>query len=116
MNRLSHSPQSEEFLEDLAEELSVPPSRYEQAEQSYNSLGSWLHREASRVRRYDPQVYVQGSFRLGTTIRPSSEDEEYDIDSVCEFRKLSKSHLTQRQLKEVLGQEIDAYRIARNMG
>jgi hypothetical protein len=116
MNRLSLSPQSEEFLEDLAEELSVPPSRYEQAEQSYNSLGSWLHREASRVRRYDPQVYVQGSFRLGTTIRPSSEEEEYDIDSVCEFRKLSKSHLTQRQLKELLGQEIDAYRIARNMG
>jgi hypothetical protein len=115
MNRISQSPQSEEFLEDLAEELSVPPSRYEQAEQSYTSLGSWLHRETSRVRRYDPQVYVQGSFRLGTAIRPSSEAEEYDVDSVCEFRKLSKSHLTQRQLKQLLGQEIDAYRIARNM-
>ncbi|MCZ3030519.1 hypothetical protein NYY88_19625, partial [Acinetobacter baumannii] len=64
------SRESEEFLEDLAEELAVPPSRYEDAERSYNSLGKWLHRDASTVRGYDPQVYVQGSFRLGTTIRP----------------------------------------------
>jgi hypothetical protein len=107
--------ESEEFLEDLAEELSVPPSRYEQAERSYKSLGDWLHRDASSVRQYGPKVYVQGSFRLGTTIRPANEAEEYDIDSVCEFQNLSKASLSQQQLKILLGAEIEAYRKAQSM-
>ena len=91
MDQQKPTRESEEFLEDLAEELSVSPSRYEQAERSYKSLGDWLHRDASSVRQYGPKVYVQGSFRLGTTIRPSNDAEEYDIDSVCEFQKLSKA-------------------------
>lgn len=115
MDHQQLTPESEEFLEDLAEELSVPTSRYEQAERSYKSLGEWLHREVSSVRQYDPKVYVQGSFRLGTTIRPSNDAEEYDIDSVCEFQKLSKDALTQQQLKVLLGVEIEAYRKAQNM-
>jgi len=115
MDQQSMTRESEEFLEDLAEELSVPASRYEQAERSYKSLGDWLHREASSARQYGPKVYVQGSFRLGTTIRPSNDAEEYDIDSVCEFQKLSKTSLTQEQLKILLGAEIEAYRKAQSM-
>lgn len=115
MNQLALTKESEEFLEDLAEELSVPPSRYEDAENRYLSLGTWLNREASSVRQYAPLVYVQGSFRLGTTIRPASENEEYDVDSVCEFQKLSRSQLTQKQLKALLWTEIDAYRKAHMM-
>jgi hypothetical protein len=107
--------ESEDFLEDLADELSVPVSRYEQADRSYKSLGDWLHREHSTVREYGPQVYVQGSFRLGTTIRPLTEMEEYDIDSVCELTKILKSQLSQQKLKEMLGEEIKAYHDAQNM-
>lgn len=115
MDQNSLTRESEEFLEDIAEELSVPPSRYEQAERSYNSLGEWLHRDASTVRQYGPKIYVQGSFRLGTTIRPSNDAEEYDIDAVCEFLKPRKSSLTQEQLKNLLGVEIAAYRKAQNI-
>lgn len=115
MDRLLLTRESEEFLDDIVEELSVPPSLYEQAERSYKSLGDWLHRDASRVRQYGPKVYVQGSFRLGTTVRPTNEAEEYDIDSVCEFKKLSKASLSQEQLKILLGAEIEAYRKARSM-
>ena len=107
--------ESEDFLEDLADELSVPMSRYEQADRSYKSLGDWLHREDSTVREYGPKVYVQGSFRLGTTIRPLTEMEEYDIDSVCELTKILKSQLSQQELKEMLGEEIRAYHDAQNM-
>ncbi|SDJ35120.1 hypothetical protein [Salipiger marinus] len=59
----------DDLLEDLVEELQVPPGRYEQAERSYKSLGEWLHRPESTVRESDPDVYVQGSFRLGTAIK-----------------------------------------------
>ncbi|WP_313528347.1 nucleotidyltransferase [Shinella sp.] len=105
----------ETFLEALRKELEVPDHRYEQAEQSYTSLGRWLHREASTVRQYDPQVYCQGSFRLGTAIRPHTDAEEYDVDSVVELRSLTKRDKTQAQLKAMLGIEIVAYHDAMAM-
>ncbi|ODT16158.1 MAG: hypothetical protein ABS35_29235 [Kaistia sp. SCN 65-12] len=103
------TPQAERYLQALAEELEIPPSRYEQAERSYLSFGEWLHREKSTVLRYDPQVYVQGSFRLGTAIKPLNDAEEYDVDSVCEFRLLQKTSLSQFGLKQLLGDEVKAY-------
>lgn len=105
----------ETFLEALRKELEVPDYRYEQAEQSYTSLGRWLHREASTVRQFDPQVYCQGSFRLGTAIRPHTDAEEYDVDSVIELRLLTKRDKTQQQLKAMLGVEIQAYHDAMAM-
>lgn len=104
----------EELLEDLAESLQIPPSRYEAAERSYKSVGDWLHRDGSSLRQADPQVYIQGSFRLGTTIRPISEAEDYDVDLVCEL-SLSKARLTQAQLKAALGYELAAYAEAHSM-
>lgn len=105
---------TEEILEDLAASLQVPPSRYEAAERSYKAVGEWLHREASCVRRAGPKVYVQGSFRLGTAIRPITDTEEYDVDLVCEL-SLSKTRLTQAQLKALLGEELRAYATAHRM-
>jgi hypothetical protein len=107
--------EAERYLEALAESLSVSESRYEQAEKSYESLGGWLCRPASTVRPFGPQVYVQGSFALGTTIRPTTEAEDYDVDSVCEFHSLTALKLTQRELKRRIGVEIEAYRVSQNM-
>lgn len=101
--------QAERFLEALAAELEIPQSRYESAERSYTSFGDWLHRATSTVVQYDPQVYVQGSFRLGTAIKPLNDTEDYDVDSVCEFLSLGKTALTQQQLKAKLGVEVKAY-------
>ena len=75
--------QAEQYLEALANALEIPPSRYEQAEKSYKSLGEWLHRKESAVRDYAPDVFVQCSFRLGTVIKPQSDEEEYDVDCAC---------------------------------
>ena len=87
------------FFEGLAEELEVPESRYEEARRRYKSVGEWLGRPNSTLRPYSPEVYVQGSFRLGTPIRPVNEDDHYDIDLVCELR-LGKNRVTQQQLKD----------------
>jgi hypothetical protein len=109
------TPQAEQFLEDLAEELDIPEHRYDDAKTSYESLGNWLKRDESSVRQFDPHIYVQGSFRLGTAIRPRDDEEEYDVDSVCEFRLLTKSQLSQAELKRRLGVEIRAYARSQNM-
>lgn len=106
---------AEEYLAALADELAISEGRYEQANRSYASLGSWLHRPESSVLRFDPQVYVQGSFRLGTAIRPLSDEEEYDVDSVCTLRLLSTGDLTQKDLKKLVGREIKAYARAQGM-
>ncbi|MFT6091862.1 nucleotidyltransferase [Sulfitobacter sp.] len=102
--------QAEAYLESLANALEIPQHRYEQAERSYKSLGEWLHREESSVKGYDPDVFVQGSFRLGTVIRPVSEGEEYDVDCACSLQSLGKKQISQRDLKEMLGEEIKLYR------
>lgn len=106
---------AEDFLAALADELAISESRYDQARRSYASLGDWLHRSESTVVRYDPQIYVQGSFRLGTAVRPLSDEEEYDVDSVCLLRNLGTMDLTQSELKALVGNEIKAYRLSQNM-
>ncbi len=104
----------EELLEDLAASLQIPPSRLEEAERSYKAVGEWLHREKSILRHADPQVYIQGSFRLGTAIKPVTDAEDYDVDLVCEL-SLSKTDLTQAELKIALGYELKLYAEAHGM-
>lgn len=106
---------SQRFIEALVDELEVSDTRYEQASDSYQSLGRWLNRPDSSIFAYAPAVYVQGSFGLGTVIKPLNLEEEYDIDAVCEFKELGKTQLTQERLKQMLGQEIEAYRRSKSM-
>src|SRR5947209_2099673 len=94
--------ESNKALEAIAELLDVPPSYYEKAADRYRSLGKWLHRKESKVAALDPEVYLQGSFRYGTVIRPLLKDEEYDLDLVAQV-ELGKGDVTQEQLKHLIG-------------
>ncbi|MHB8067968.1 MAG: nucleotidyltransferase domain-containing protein [Desulfobaccales bacterium] len=102
------------FLWQLAESLDISESRYKQAEDRYNGLGSWLKRGESIISKYKPDIYPQGSFRLGTVIKPLSDAEEYDIDLVCKL-ELEKYLVSQKTLKELVGYEIKGYARANNM-
>ncbi|AGI67499.1 hypothetical protein OAN307_c18430 [Octadecabacter antarcticus 307] len=102
-------------VEKLAEELAVPPDRFDQAERRYKDLGEFLHRDESKVRDFDPDVYIQGSFALGTPIKPASTDEDYDLDIVVAFKALSKRHMCQADLRRLLKDELKAYRKARGI-
>jgi hypothetical protein len=106
---------AEDYLAALADELAISETRYDQASRSYASLGTWLHRPESSILKCNPQVYVQGSFRLGTAIRPINDEEEYDVDSVCVLQTLGTQEVTQAQLKVLVGNEIKSYRKAQNM-
>lgn len=93
----------EDILNDLVESLEVSSKVQEKAENRYKSLGDWLDRETSSLKKYNPQIYSQGSIRLGTVIRPLNEDDEYDLDSVCVLKELNVSQLSQKKLKEWSG-------------
>ncbi|MFO0941551.1 MAG: nucleotidyltransferase [Pirellulales bacterium] len=98
----------EQLLESIIDELDIPKSYYQKAIDRACSLEDWLLRENSTVASLRPEVYPQGSFRYGTVIRPIHDDAYYDLDLVCTF-DLSKTDVTQAQVKLLLGMEIQAY-------
>lgn len=91
----------EKLFEEIAKKLDIPAKLYEEAEQNYNDLAKYL--ESTLQLPID--VYVQGSFMLGTVIRPyrKQQDKDYDVDLVCEFHSLSKEECTPKQIKHLLG-------------
>ncbi len=97
-----------QLLDDLSELLDIPVSRYESAERSYKSVGKWLDRPESLFASHETTIYPQGSFRLGTVIKPLNDEEDYDLDVVCEV-ELTKERCTQANLKTWLGTELKAY-------
>jgi len=113
--KITATKQAEEYLTAMAKALEIPQSRYEQAERSYKSVGSWLERDASQVQGYAPETYVQGSFKLGTATKPEAAEEQYDIDCVCNLRNVTKMKMSQAELKVLIGAELELYRKHKNM-
>ncbi len=100
----------------MVELLELPDSAYEKAVNRYEDIGEWLGRDESLCTDNDVHVFAQGSFRLGTAIRPLSNNEEYDLDLACNLRSgITPSSHTQKQLKDLIGYELKAYREARGI-
>lgn len=95
----------DEFLVKISEALDIPDDTYEDATLKYDDIGSWLSAEDSDLKGYSPEIYPQGSFRLGTVVRPIFKDHEYDIDLVCHL-KIDKDKTTQKNLKQMVGDRL----------
>lgn len=93
-----------QILSDLVETLDVPPSKYEEAKGHYEDVGAWLDADDSPLKRYRPAIYPQGSFALGTVVRPVGEDD-YDVDTVCRL-SAPPPDITQQRLKAMVGHRL----------
>ena len=98
------------LLDATVEELDISPQQYELAVHRYTDLGQWLVDQGFG----DSDVYPQGSFRLGTVLRPIA-DGDFDIDLVF-LRFLAKESITQDELRAQAGQLLRAYIAARGAG
>lgn len=98
--------QYSEILEQLAEVLDITPTQYEAAVERYQAVGRWLSKEDSPLAAYNPQIYPQGSFRLGTVIKPLTGEDQYDIDLVCELDSNVETH-TQEEIKQMVGRRLE---------
>lgn len=108
--------QKNAILENMVETLELPDSAYEKAKNRYEDLGEWFGRDESHLKDNDPHIFPQGSFRLGTAIRPLDSSEEYDLDLACNLRKdITQTTHTQFNLKDIVGDELEAYRVARGI-
>ena len=96
-------------LKDALSDVEMPESYYEKARTSYGSLKTHLERSDSSLKGYCPEIFLQGSIRTGTAIRPITDDGSYDVDVVCNLQGLGKEDITQKDLKALVGNEIESY-------
>lgn len=100
----------------LLEEIELPDRGYESAKRRYDDLEEWFDRSECTLNGYDPHVFVQGSFALGTVTRPVGERQEFDLDLSCKLRKgVDRTTHSQRQIKDMIGLELEGYRAYRKI-
>ena len=100
--------QSNNLLEMILEEIQLPDYIYEQAKKRYEDIGLWLENYPN-TQCFSPTVFPQGSFRLGTAVKPVGR-EEFDLDLVCNIQSgILKEMNTQKDLKELVGNALMSY-------
>lgn len=102
--------QFSEILETLGETLDISESQYKAVISSYCAVGDWLAKSESSLAPYKPVIRPQGSFMLGTMIKPVCEDDDLDIDLVCELTG-KNSQWAQYHLKQAIGDRLKANEI-----
>lgn len=106
--------QFSEILETLGETLDITETQYKAAVSSYGAVGEWLAKPESLLSPYKPIIRPQGSFMLGTMIKPICEDDDLDIDLVCELSG-KNPQWTQHHLKQAVGNRLKANGTYKNM-
>ena len=103
-----------EVLKKIAENLDITESQFELAVKRYEAVGNYLKSPTSKIAKYNPDIYPQGSFRLGTVVKPVTEEDEYDVDLVCQL-KASNSDFTQKSLKQIVGETLKDNEVYKRM-
>lgn len=89
------------YLRKLAENLDISDTMRDKAIDSYTAVGKWLGdcAEDSSVK-----ISPQGSFYLGTVIKPVSDKDEYDIDLICLLK--DKYGASEYEIKNLVGDRL----------
>lgn len=94
------------WLEEELGRLDISPTNYQKAVDRYNSVGRMIESKLRDEYGIECHVYPQGSFMLGTVVKPYGKDKEYDVDLVCNC-SFEKQQITPKQLKELIGKIIN---------
>jgi len=96
------------IYEELSENLDITQTQYDTAVQSYQGVGAHLSKSDSLLSPYKPEILPQGSFLLGTMIRPINDCDELDVDLVCRLEG-KKASWTQYDLKKIVGDRLNEH-------
>ena len=104
------------FLEKVAEDIDIAPGKHRQAVGRYMAVGHWLEEGGYPGCVDAPDIYPQGSFRLGTVVRPikGGKEADYDIDLVCELQS-TKEWTDARTVKRMVGERLREHEGYRRM-
>jgi len=106
--------QFNQILLHIADALDISESQYKEVVEKYKAVGEWLDKKDSPLSLFSPEIYPQGSFNLGTVVKPATHEDKYDIDLVCQLG-ISKDQTTQQQLKKMVGDRLKANKIYARM-
>ena len=81
----------------IATEIEISETQAEKAKESYEAVGNYLN---NNIKQYDVRIFPQGSFMLGTVIKPISDKDEYDIDLVA---TIDNKFTSAKELKNIVG-------------
>lgn len=86
----------------LIEGLDITPTMYKNATEKYMAVGTYLQEQGLEC-----EIFPQGSFSLGTVVRPyrESKDVDYDLDFICclnEDKDLTSARYVKNIVKEKL--------------
>mgnify|MGYP000363360336 FL=1 len=86
----------------LIEGLDISPTMYKNATDKYKAVGTYLQEQGVEC-----DIFPQGSFSLGTVVRPYRESKEadYDLDFICCLGKL-KEKTTAKYVKNIIKETI----------
>lgn len=113
--------ESDNLFDKIADELNIPPSLYKTAVDRYTAIGNWLGEinltdvfEGSKdpipEEKIEAHIFPQGSFALGTVVKPwmNGEEQEYDIDLVFQI-DLNVGTKQPYALKKAVGQRLKSH-------
>ncbi len=80
-----NSQTKQQIIEAVAHKLDITPQMYQHAIRVVSGLTAYINNSDNKAR-----IYKQGSFRLGTIIKPCKKDTfgDYDVDMVVEYNTL----------------------------
>ena len=87
----------DKMLREIAKVIEISETEHEKAVISYNAVGIFID---NNIPQYDIKVVPQGSFSLGTVIKPITDEDEYDIDLVA---IIDHKFLSAKELKNIVG-------------
>lgn len=91
----------DQLLLRVAENLDISDTMRDKAIKSYTAVGLWLGdcSDDSSVK-----IFPQGSFYLGTVVKPIDDQDEYDIDLVCLLK--DKYDASESEIKTIVGNRL----------
>lgn len=101
----------ETLYERIADAINISEDMFDYAEAEYKKIAKWIEENS---KDYNIVIYPQGSFALGTAVKPYDREDEYDVDLVCEYQRdygFSAKHLKKTEVYSILTRYARAYRI-----
>lgn len=83
--------QREELLARIAHQLELNSTRAERMETAYNAIFELLKNDEAFFAGVEIELYVQGSKRIGTTVKPINGDD-FDLDIVLHIHVLNRNY------------------------
>ena len=85
-----------------ADSLDLTKTQHDSAVEKYGAVGTWLD-EDPYLKRFSPKIFPQGSFALGTCVKPLGR-QEFDVDTTCVLQ--IPNSITPAALKKLVGDRL----------